>query len=298
VKLSPPRVFPWTWARRLTALSFLALLVLGGFEWFPWFKGSTSATEAFGLVPFVDPLAALEVTLATRAWMPEVMLGAAILVAAALLFGPVFCGWVCPLGLILDLGQSLRRLLRRVLSRLGVILPDLVLPRGVKLAVLALALVFSAVAGAPLFLVLSPINAVARAATFAVDAGLILVVALIVIELFAPRLWCRSLCPLGALYGLIGRRAPLRIHVDPAEAGRIRCQRCEVACPMGIPVMGEYTLAGALSVDHPDCTRCGACIEVCPRTVLRLGVKKSRVPATGADRADVPDPERCRECVS
>jgi ferredoxin len=35
--------------------------------------------------------------------------------------------------------------------------------------------------------------------------------------------------------------------------------------------MEEYTLAGKLSIDHPDCTRCGSCIDACPRGVLKLG---------------------------
>ena len=56
----------WTWARRVTAGAFLALLVLGALPWFPWVKGSMTATPWFGVVPLVDPLAALEVTLASR----------------------------------------------------------------------------------------------------------------------------------------------------------------------------------------------------------------------------------------
>ena len=78
------RVPRWALARRATALAFLALLGLGAKAGGTWLVGSTSATTAFGVVPFVDPLAALEVTLATREWMPTVWLGAGGLVVAAL----------------------------------------------------------------------------------------------------------------------------------------------------------------------------------------------------------------------
>ena len=39
---------------------------------------------------------------------------------------------------------------------------------------------------------------------------------------------------------------------------------------MGIDVVGDFTLAGKSSVDDPDCTRCGACTEVCPAHTLAL----------------------------
>ena len=39
-------------ARRSTAAAFTALLVLSGFAWFPWFKGSMPGGRWFGLVPW------------------------------------------------------------------------------------------------------------------------------------------------------------------------------------------------------------------------------------------------------
>ena len=58
----------WTWMRRSTAAIFLMLLILGCFHWFPWFKGSTTATITLDLMPLADPLAAVEVMLASRGW--------------------------------------------------------------------------------------------------------------------------------------------------------------------------------------------------------------------------------------
>lgn len=263
----------WTWSRRITAAVFLSLLALGQFDWFPWFKGSTSATQVFGWLPFTDPLAALEVTLATRDFSPTVWLGAASLIAIAMLLGPVFCGWVCPLGLILDIGQSVRKRVAPFIAKRGLELPNGILPRQTKYAILAGFLGFSLVAQIPLFQIVSPINLVSRAVVFTVDSALIALFVLLVIELFAPRLWCRSLCPLGALYTLLGQVGRLRVRVNPDRAGEIRCQRCDVGCPMGIQVMEDYPLAGRPSIDHADCTRCGTCVDVCPNSVLSLGFR-------------------------
>ena len=40
---------------------------------------------------------------------------------------------------------------------------------------------------------------------------------------------------------------------------------------MGIRVMEDHSLAGKSSVDDPSCTRCGSCLDACPRSVLGFG---------------------------
>ena len=266
----------WAIARRTTALGFLSLLVFGAREdlrvpeSLRWLVGSTSASTAFGRVPFVDPLAALEATLATRAWMPTVWIGAASLMLAAVLLGPVFCGWLCPLGLLLDLVHSVRARFDPLAARRHWRLPDFTLPRRTRFLLLGLALGVSALGRVPIFQALSPIHALSRAAVFAADGVLVLVAAIALVEFVAaPRLWCRTLCPLGALYSLLGSRALLRIRVDQGIR-KSGCQRCNQTCPMGIRVMEDYSLAGKSSIDHPDCTRCGACVDACPREILSV----------------------------
>ena len=268
----------WALARRATAIGFLALLVFGARTSSRLLVGSTSASTAFGMVPFVDPLAALEVTLATRSWLPSVWIGAAGLVIAAALLGPVFCGWVCPLGFFLDLVHSLRRRLESFLARRQRRLPELSLPRSTRYAALGLALGFSLAGRIPVFQVVSPIHAVTRSFVFAADAVLIVVVVLAAVELLcAPRLWCRALCPLGGLYSLLGSRARLRIRVSEGMR-RIGCRRCSLTCPMGIRVMEDYSLAGKTSIDDPDCTRCGACVDTCPRDILSICPRAATLP--------------------
>ncbi len=280
----------------MTALAFIVLLVLGARDGFPWIKGSITATTLFSVVPLTDPLAALEVVLASGRLESTMLIGAGILVAVALLLGPVFCGWLCPLGLLLDLNDGIRRRLVKVLDRLGIPMPRFDVRRDSRYLVLGLALGFSLIAGLPAFQTISPINLMSWSLVFfsgsaltadasiwerclmlcrnAASAGgfLLLLPGLIVlVEYVAPRIWCRALCPLGALYSLIGRFAPFRVRVNIVEAGRSLCGRCTAHCPMGIDVMKEYTEPRKRSVDHPDCSRCGECVDVCHRKVLRLG---------------------------
>jgi ferredoxin-type protein NapH len=288
----------WTWARRLTALAFFALLFLGARDWFPWFKGTMTATTFFDLVPLIDPLAALEVFVASGSIEAVCLTGAALLVALCLVLGPVFCGWVCPLGLLLDLNRTLRNALLRLLGRRGG-RPVFDFSRVLRHVLLGVALGFSLVAGLPAFQTVSPINllswmvvlfpdqaaetaggfwpvslAVLRAVVAAGGPLLILLGAILAVEFLSPRLWCRTLCPLGALYAIVGRFGFFRLRVAKAEECLSRCRLCSDNCPVAIRVAGEYTVRGNCSVDHPDCTRCGACVDVCPKNVLRLGFGK------------------------
>lgn len=272
--------FRWRWLHRATALVFLALLIAANLWRGDWLRGSLTATTWFGVLPIADPLAALEVSLASRAWHSDAILGAGVLLAAAVLLGPVFCGWVCPLGLVLDLAQAARRRVMRWLGRR--------VPRGsprpgasraMRYFVLGGVVGFALLAKVPMYQAVSPINVVGWSLLFVSGSALWFVLGLVVLEIAFPRLWCRSLCPTGALYDLVGRGARLRIWVNQHTAGRLRCRQCSVHCPMGIRVMEDYTLAGRSCISDAACTRCGDCIDVCPGGVLRLGFRAASAPS-------------------
>ena len=265
----------WTWSRRAVAGTFLALLILGRFDWFPWVKGSMTAMSWFEIVPLVDPLAALEVTLASRTIQWTVVVGAGLLLFSAALLGPVFCGWVCPLGLLLDLNNDVRERLAGFLFGRGVRLPTVRVPRHIRFGILTAVLAFSLVAQVPAFQTVSPINLLAWGVIFAQGPGLLIVLGILLLEYILPRVWCRALCPLGALYTLVGRAGLLRVRVRVGadEAAKISCRECTLHCPMGIGVREDYILVGKPTIDHPQCLRCGNCVDMCTRCALSLGFR-------------------------
>jgi len=85
----------------------------------------------------------------------------------------------------------------------------------------------------------------------------LLLVAVLAASLVVERPWCRWLCPLGALQGLISRLSPWTIRRDSAAC--TLCRRCDRACPMGIPV------SQLDAVRSERCNRCTACVEACPQ---------------------------------
>jgi ferredoxin len=92
---------------------------------------------------------------------------------------------------------------------------------------------------------------------------------LLVGSFFVRDLWCRYLCPYGALVGLLGRLAPLKVERDPSLC--TDCRACTRVCPARLPV---HTLTRVASV---ECTACQDCVVACPAR----GCLEVRAPRVG-----------------
>jgi len=245
----------------------------------------------------LDPLAGISAMVASRKWLAPLALGGVTLLLAFAV-GRAWCGWLCPLGTILDWTPARRP--RR--NRLDI--PSYW--RQVKYLILFTVLL-AAILGSMTLLVLDPITLLFRtiasvflpalnfiittAETWLYHVGFLqpaiewfdrlirgsllteqpffwpnLVVALVfggVLALNAvrPRFWCRYLCPLGALLGLVSRSAYVRYSVD--EAGCTACQRCALSCPMGaIDPNRKFAVSPA------ECTLCLDCLAACPTEAI------------------------------
>jgi len=269
----PRRLDKWTLAHRATAALFLALLILGRFDEFPFVKGSAAATRVFDALRFADPLGAFEAILASRHVTLTLLLSAGLLLALYAMVGRAFCGWLCPLGLLLELNDVVRTRVQRVLRRRKKSLPDFQIPRNTKYAILLTFLILSFIIQLPVFQTISPINLLARSFIFGPEAGLILVGAIVAFEYVSARAWCIALCPLGAFYSIVGKFAPLRIQIDQEkEKSGKQCGLCAYSCPMQIEVLEDHIQRGKPAVDDSECTRCGSCMDGCPRDSLRIGI--------------------------
>ncbi|MBS1245727.1 MAG: hypothetical protein H6R36_382 [Chloroflexi bacterium] len=84
----------------------------------------------------------------------------------------------------------------------------------------------------------------------------LLFVSVVALNWVAERFWCRYLCPLGGLLGLVSRVAILR-RVVGEDACR-QCQRCARACPTGTIDVESF------ESDPAECTVCLNCLPECP----------------------------------
>ena len=76
-------------------------------------SGDLSSSLVLGTIPLSDPLALLERLFAGHLPQGAALTGAAIVfVLYAVLGSRTFCGWVCPMNLVTDLADALRRALK------------------------------------------------------------------------------------------------------------------------------------------------------------------------------------------
>jgi MauM/NapG family ferredoxin protein len=269
------------------ALSLLGFLAL--------FVAASRHADSLPIVdlPFrLDPLAMLAQTIASHALLATSAV-ALLTVTLTLIFGRAWCGWLCPLGTVLDVVTPRRR---------GAARESLEPWRAVKYLVLTAVLV-AALFGSLTLLILDPITVVFRAlaaglwpaadwivtalerAAYSVEAlrptvvwiegvlrptvfpvetahataglgAVLLLVVIVGLNWLAPRFWCRALCPLGGLLALISKVALVRRHVNPACSS---CKACVRLCPTDT-IRADRGFAS----DPAECTVCMDCVDGCP----------------------------------
>lgn len=230
----------------------------------------------------MNPLTAIAGFLSSGTFYKGLLWSLAIIVLT-LFLGRFFCSWICPLG-ILNQFMSWFFNRRKPLQdyEINRYRPIYRLKYYLLAALLMLALFGSLQIG-----LLDPIALMARSFTASVlpaanqaGAGIYLnqpvfhggaliasiLLAIILANRFLTRFWCRVLCPLGALLGLLSRRAPLRIQRDVDKC--IDCDKCLKSCQGACDPHQELRIS--------ECHVCMNCIEDCPSQALHFGLPRER----------------------
>lgn len=78
------------------------------------------------------------------------------------------------------------------------------------------------------------------------------------------RAWCRYFCPLGAALSLTGFFSMIKLHYNWVWC--TKCDVCKTVCPMGIDPTKTNTLMNRL-----ECIKCARCAKKCPNKCLAVG---------------------------
>lgn len=242
----------------------------------------------------LDPLVSLSTAIAARAWIGSLP-AAGVILALSLLIPRVFCGYLCPMGTLIDIFDWLigRRVTRFRVTGSG-------WWAHLKYYTLA-GLLISSFFGVLLAGFFSAIPVLVRGMAFLlaplqlgltegwhavppVHAGhivsIVLFLAVLALGLLRPRFWCRYVCPTGAVFSLV---SPLRLTQRNVEASCIKCGQCRRICPFDA-VAADFTTRAA------DCTFCQACGGVCPSRAIQFTPRWNRLdllPAAATPTSDV-----------
>ncbi len=222
-------------------------------------QGDVWAAQIGG-VKIVDPLAFLGNLARTKKVYGLLFFAALIPIVLTLLLGKVFCSWICPMGLLFEMNDKLRGFL----IKRGVPLFQWAIPYWIKYVILAGGLISGVLLGAHFFFVIYPPKLVSGEIYFWVtrasfSAGMLFIFAYLAVELiFAPRIWCRSFCPGGAVYTLLSRFRLIRIKNDLKNC--TNCGICDKLCPYGLMPSKSHL--------SPECDHCSICISKCPVQTL------------------------------
>jgi len=204
-----------------------------------------------------------------------------ILALYGVLLGRWICGWLCPFGWIQELLHRLptpkvpKGPVTKALSRVkyGVLvlfvagIPILYALRDVPLPAFCKYLCPAGTLEGGLTLLSNKVNSGYLSMLGPLFTWkFLLTVSTVVGSVFVFRLFCRFLCPLGALYGLFQRFSVFGIRVDRDKC--IDCDRCVSHCDMDIRRPGD-----------PECISCGSCIGSCPTGAI--GWKGPKIPLPG-----------------
>ncbi|MFA5183222.1 MAG: 4Fe-4S binding protein [Syntrophales bacterium] len=265
-----------------------------------------------------DPLVWLTTIIASRTFYGVFILALTVIIATIIL-GRVFCGWICPLGTLHHLAGNLKKktapnkntglyrtkylllIFILVLAFLGIQLTGILDPLALLIRSLSLSLypmfsyalrsffdgVFAynipLITGGSEFIysflkrAVLPFNQPSFLQGISIGLIFFLILAL---NLREKRFWCKYLCPLGALLGILSRYALLKRSVSEDCDGCGACLRnCQGgACLLGSP--GGAVMDKAKAWKNAECLMCLNCDDPCPKNAVSFGF--SRKPASAA----------------
>ncbi len=191
--------------------------------------------------------------------------------------GRFFCRWICPLGTVYE-ATCLKNMKTHILKK--------------RISgYLFWGIIFSSLVGFPIFLSLDPLSTFTRANLLcegtitlaSIIPGLVFPV-FIILGIFQPMIWCAKVCPLGHMVDFFTRS-------DEKYTDKFKRERREIITGITLSIPAFFLLrknpfasrkefpilppgAGDKETFSALCSRCYACVNVCPTRILAVDFPK------------------------
>ncbi len=264
--------FSYRMKRWILVIGIHLLFFLSFFIDLQMLEGTLSGSRFLGF-HMIDPYMTIEMFLATHHMPVNIIIGTVTIIVVYLLVGGrSYCAWVCPYGILSEVGEKLHNTL--VTKK---IIKERKFDHRVRYIFWAIFLILSATSGYLVFETINVVGILSRMIVYGWSLAFLWVVVVFLFEVFySRRAWCTYICPIGTTYGFIGKVSALRIEWND------NCDHCMVCHDVCFEnqvleitkakydkqreeegITREY-ITGA------DCTLCGRCIDVCHEDALNF----------------------------
>jgi ferredoxin-type protein NapH len=264
-------------AAQLFALAFLVMvpvLVVNGIY---SIMGNLYSITIFGF-DIVDPAMALQTTFLTRELIMVLLAGIIIPVVLALIFGRVFCSWMCPFNTISEYWHKVTGKIFPARARRNKRQSIENNPHPyIYWVILIFLFSLTVVVDFPIITFFSaPGILSAGISQYVMGMGLgfefFLVLSIIVVEgIILKRYFCKFVCPVGGVLSIFRTPATLRInHREDLCSCGANAEPCSGSCPLELSPKKKNL--------YPYCFNCGLCIKSCEKTgfgAISFGFNKS-----------------------
>ncbi len=227
--------------------------------------GNLSSAKVLDSFYIADPYMVIQTFASGFILAADALIGAGIVLLFYAIFGGrMFCSWVCPMNIVTDFANWLRKKLK--MNRENVKIP---VKRNMRYWILGLSLPLSAIFGIAAFEIVSPVSMLHRGLIFGIGMGWAAVLIVFFFDFAVLQNgWCGYICPIGGFYSLINRFSLLKVrHTKDNCTG---CNKCFMVCPEKQVLHIINKQDGQIT--DGECTNCGRCIEVCEDDALKFSI--------------------------
>jgi len=264
--------FSYRMKRWILVIAIHLLFFLSFFIDIQTLEGTLNGSRFLGF-HLIDPFTTMQVYLSTFELPINIVIGTVTIILFYLLVGGrSYCAWVCPYGLLSEIGEKWHDAL--VAKK---IIKSRKFDHRIRYIFWTIFLILSFTSGYLVFETFNVVGILSRMIAYGWSLAFIWVAVVLALEVFfSRRAWCTYICPIGTTYGMIGKASALRVEWND------NCDHCMVCHDVCFEnqvleiVKAKYDKQreekGITSeyITGADCTLCGRCIDVCHTDALKF----------------------------